>query len=348
VWILGGQQITRWARRLCSSTGVAGLARRVWPGYLALLVVVQLVPFDFTISTAELAAKQEEGKIFLIPFASYAGSGLLAAFLKILVHGLCFAPLGFLRVLAYDSARPLKTSWPRVVLFGLMVSASVEGAQLFVYTRVFDATDILLGTLMIALGWHAGLLFRERWIQSLDDADASIVPTFSPLVWGTLVVAWLAIVLYLQWAPFDFSTDPVRFRNDPEDAMQYGLRRFSWLPLVDYYWGSKYNALDQLLKKALAFIPLGVLFAIGQSRLYRTQNYRRLLVTAALLALVIEVGRYFLPGRSPSTTDLLISCFGAWAGFTLVQHVRVVFWAERTLFAPLHREFGTWPEAFSP
>lgn len=340
VWILGGQLITRWTRRLCSSTGVAGLARRVWPGYLALLVVVQLVPFDFTISTAELAAKQEEGKIFLIPFVSYADLNLVSVFLKLLVHGLCFAPLGFLRVLADDSGRRLTTSWSRVVFFGLIISASIEGVQLFVYTRVFDATDIVLGTIMIALGWYAGLTFRDCWTRSLDDANASMLPAVSWLVWGTLVIIWLAIVLYFQWTPFNFTTDQASFRNDPDDFTQYGLRRFCWLPLVDYYWGSKYNALDQFLKKALAFMPLGVLFAIGHSRLYRTQNHRRLLLTAAVLAVVIEAGRYFLPGRTPSTTDLLISCFGAWVGFALVQHVRVVFWAERTLFAPLHRHFS--------
>jgi VanZ family protein len=62
------------------------------------------------------------------------------------------------------------------------------------------------------------------------------------------------------------------------------------------------------------------------------------IVLGAALAsgIIIEAGRYFLPARIPSSTDLLISCFGAWVGFLMMQHVRVVFWAERTLgvFAP--------------
>lgn len=337
VWIVAGQELTRWARRLCSSTGVAGLARRLWPGYLGLLAVVQLVPFDFTINAAELGAKQEEGKIFLSPFASYAQYGVVAALAKMFIHGLCFAPLGFLRALAHESDRSANMSWPRVLLFGLVVAAVVEGLQLFVYSRVFDATDILLGTAAIAIGWHAGKLFRQSWSRSLSGSEMVVGLNISGLTWGTLVVAWLAIVLYFQWSPFDFSVDPARFRSDSEGFAAYGLRRFSWFPLADYYWGSKYNALDQFLKKTLAFMPLGVLFALAQTRLYDVRAYRRLLLTAISLALVIEIGRYFLPSRSPSTTDLLISSFGAWLGFALVQHVRVVFWAERTLFSPLHR-----------
>jgi VanZ family protein len=78
VWLVGGQRITRWARRLSSATGMLGLAKRLWPGYLVLLVIVQLVPFDFTLSAAELALKFEEGRVWLVPFAHPLSQGVTA------------------------------------------------------------------------------------------------------------------------------------------------------------------------------------------------------------------------------------------------------------------------------
>jgi len=53
---------------------------------------------------------------------------------------------------------------------------------------------------------------------------------------------------------------------------------------------------------------------------------------AFVIATGLEVGRYLLPSRSPSTTDIMIACAGAWVGFQIVQRFRVLFWAESTLY----------------
>lgn len=119
----------------------------------------------------------------------------------------------------------------------------------------------------------------------------------------------------------------------------------SWLPLVEYYWESKYNALDQFLKKILSFLPLGVLAAFASRRLYSRRPVRPLLVAAFGVAAVIEAGQYFLPLRFLSTTDLLVECGGAWLGFLLAQHIRAVLWAEMTLYGFLNqfKKLGTPP-----
>jgi len=305
----------------------------LWPGYLFLLVIVQLMPFDFAVSSDELAAKYRDRKIWLVPFASLLSKDLIEVLGKLFIHGLCLAPLGFLRALAMDQEKRIRTSWFTVAAFGLAVCALVEGLQLFVYTRVADTTDILTGTAAVMLGWCAGYVFCDSWDHFLRRPNVRLTPNWRPSVWAGWTLAWLATVLYFHWNPFDFTTDPARFTAGSEDLHQDGLRRFSWLPLVDYYWGNKYNALDQFLKKTLSFMPLGFLIALSRKRLYQPRTTWLVLSLALLTSLLIEVGRYFLPARGPSSTDLLISCLGAWLGFVLTQHIRVVFWAERTLFS---------------
>jgi glycopeptide antibiotics resistance protein len=342
-WLVAGQRITRWLRRLSSVVGVAGLSRRLWPGYLALLVIVQLMPFDFAISTAELAAKYDEGKFWLVPFAHVFDRGGMDFAAKLAIHFLCFAPLGFLRVLSLEQASSAPSRWRRVVLFGLGVTAAIECLQMLVYSRFCDTTDIITGTAAVALGWYAGELFRAHWQQALVDPEVQVAPRWHPLTWCVLFLVWFAVMLYFNWRPFDFSSDPAEFTSDSENFPLHGMRRFSWLPLVEYYWGSKYNLLDLFLKKALSFVPLGVLVTLSRRKLYQPGVGLGVVLAALVLSALVEVGRYFLPTRIPSVTDVLISCTGAWLGYALTQHIRVVFWAERTLFSYVYQMKSPYP-----
>jgi VanZ family protein len=94
----------------------------------------------------------------------------------------------------------------------------------------------------------------------------------------------------------------------------------SWAPFVDYYWGSRYQALDQFARRSLSFAPLGVLLALA----FGSRERRGLVITvgaALLLGVIVEFGQYFIPERHPSVTDLLIQVFGAWLGYNLARHV---------------------------
>ena len=46
-WLAVGRRVTAWMRGLGAVTSLGGLARRLLPAYLAVLLVVQLMPFDF-------------------------------------------------------------------------------------------------------------------------------------------------------------------------------------------------------------------------------------------------------------------------------------------------------------
>ena len=183
----------------------------------------------------------------------------------------------------------------------------------------------MTGTAAVLLGWWSvGALEcsspRRTWSAARRYLDRR-----GPIPWIVLAVVWIGVLVLVNWQPFDFTADPTRFGDsDPdlsdEHTTLFGLRRMTWAPLVDYYWGSRFQALDQFLRRSLAFAPLGVLMAVAFGRRERLGAAITVLTTL-VLGTVIEAGQYFIPERHPGTTDLLIQTFGAWLGFRLARHV---------------------------
>jgi VanZ family protein len=336
-WLVGGQRITGWLRRLGKVTTVSALATRILPGYLVALLVVQLMPFDFIVGFDELAVKYAEGKVRLIPWAS-PELATQDHLVKAALNLVCFFPLGFLQAWAQrrENVDRLR-SFPWVML---AVPIIVELLQLFVYSRVCDVADVLTGALGVYCGWRLGKKARSAFKAA---PTATMHPGNALGALGVpLFVAWLITVVYLYWRPFDFTADPSRFETDRHSFHLYGFRRLTLAPFADYYWGSKYNALDQFARKALSFVPLGILGALSLQNLYKRRAAAWMLLTAFAIALVLEGGRYFLPSRSPSTTDVLIACAGAWLGFWLTRRFRVVLWAETALYGWMRPSSRRW------
>ncbi len=337
-WLAAGRRITDWGWRLVHASTPEGLASRLLPGYLVLLVCARLMPFDFVVGQVELETKWAEGKI-RIPglVANPEPIGHVAA--KALLNFATFLPVGLLAAFA---ARRRKVHLPLL----LAVPVATEVGQLFAYSRTADAIDIATGLAGVYAGWRLGPPLYARLRATTRTAPEALGGW-----WYALVAIWLAFVLYTAWQPFDFSIDPSAFASDASRIPRFGLRRVTLAPLVDYYWNSKYVALDLFVRKFLSFVPLGVLAALRLRDLYRRGATARLLVAAAALALVIEAGRYFLPSHQPSVTDVFVRCGGAWFGYALTRHARTVLWASGTLFdwlrkpPPPHR--ATWIE-FTP
>jgi len=240
----------------------------------------------------------------------------------------CFLPLGFLLALA---RRRDSGMCERRLLMGaaLLAPGSIELLQLFVYSRSFDLADIVTGAVGVLVGWRLGQFVMGRDQRGVAMVRSALASKSFVLA---MFVGWLVAVVYVYWRPFEFTADPSRFTSDPEEFTTYGIRRMALAPFADYYFGSKYNALDQFFRKALSFAPLGVLTAVSSKELYPRNQPRRLLLAALAIALILEAGRYFLPTHNPSTTDVIIACAGAWCSFQVTRLLRVTLWADAALY----------------
>ena len=209
-------------------------------------------------------------------------------------------------------------------------TVTLERAKAVSFSNIW-AVD---GTAAVVLGWW---LVRQVYLPSAANRRGysriravweglyGRASRWGPPPWVLIALTWAVVLLLVNWYPYDFTTDPVRFQNsDPElsdeNTPVVGLRRMSWAPLVDYYWGSRYQALDQFVRRVVSFAPLGILLSAAWGRREPWGSAAMLLATL-LLAALIETGQYFIPARHPSVTDLLLEVFGAWLGYQGARHV---------------------------
>ena len=110
-----------------------------------------------------------------------------------------------------------------------------------------------------------------------------------PAGWGVL---WLLVLGVIWWAPFDFVGTP---------------GPVNWLPLADLQGADYLHDADVMAARAVLFVPLGAAAAAAGA------GWLGWLLAAAAAA-GLEAGQVFLPGRSPSTTDVALAAVGGWAG----------------------------------
>jgi VanZ family protein len=298
LWLTTGQTTVDWCRRLWQAAGRRGWAGHVLPGYLAFLLFVHVMPLDLTISPVEVYHKYKEGRVNIIPFAGYPSQQ--DAIFKILNQIVYFAPLGFLMSAVKWESGSLWNRGGGVLMVGFVSAGICELAQLFVFTRFSDVTDVIIGGLAVGLGWWVGW-HRHSWQRIVRR------PWFVPVA----LLTWIGIAVMLEWWPFTFHLD-----------FGYIRERAASVPRVlfaDYYAGTDYNAFTQWLRKTLLFLPLGALLAVGVFPPNRALG----LVAAGFLGLLastlLEAGQLALPGRYASLTDVVVETIAAMVGAVAAQ-----------------------------
>lgn len=288
---LFGDRLRRWALGWWQAEGARPLAGRILNGYLVLLLLFAVMPLDLTVSPVELYHKYREGRIDLLPFTDLADDPAQALY-DMAVDLLLWVPVGLLWRLAGHATG-------RVVLRGVMVAAVLELLQLFVFSRVTSTTDVITG----GLGCGLGALLAARPAAGGRRA------------WPLWLLLWATAALALFWYPFDFGFAGSSLAARWSEAMR--------VPFATYYAGSEYQALNELLRKSLVFLPGGLLWAgwaaqqAGGSAGRRRTWHRFGAVLAVLLALVVEGGQLALPGKVADLTDALLEATGAWLGIFL-------------------------------
>jgi glycopeptide antibiotics resistance protein len=307
-WLAAGQRLTGWGRRLWAAVGTRGLAAQLLPAYLALLGLVHGLPFDLTLSPKDIRRKYRHGAIRLVPFAGF-DRDIFRAVEKGLWNVALFLPLGLL--LAHVSSPTLQggRGWWRVLALGVVAAVLVQGLKLLVVSRYVDLTDVVTGSLAVLAGW--GLALAVRRLPDPAEAGRRMRRMVVPLL-----TAWLAVAVFVNWQPFDFTWD-ARF-------VAGRLREVALVPFADYYWSHYWDGFDQFVHKMILFVPLGALLTVA---LPGAARGRGLVVVglAALVAAGIEAGQLFLPTRYASLTDVLIESGGAWVGLVVTRQARHLF-----------------------
>lgn len=297
-WLTVGQTLTSWARRDELGLGAGVFPMELLPCCLLGLVIDQLLPLDITIQPAELYHKYKEGKVRLAYWLPWPGWEDVA--LRELPNIFLFLPIGVL-LAGLGGARWRRWSgWWRVLGLGLLLVAGIKFVQLFVRSRNSFAMDVLTNALAILLGWALGLAVRNSGTGSAASKARSVC-------FAAAAVVWLVVVGFLNWHPFDFSTD-LNFGVDR-------LRNVPLLPFQDYVSNNYLQGFDQIITRLTVYLPIGLILPLAFGWRGRSSAGAFVIILIAVWAVTVEIGQAFLPTRYPSLTDVLVETVGAWLGF---------------------------------
>ncbi len=309
VWLAIGQKTTDWLRRYSGAVQAQDRADWLLQAYLVGMIVYSLSPFDLTVHPGDLYRKYQAGKIVLIP-ALDQGAGMLWGRL---IDALLFVPVGVLATRLWLTQQQTIRSMRGSILIGALIALGIEMAQLCVLSRYTSAVDVLTGTIGTALGVRIAHGMRAG---GSFDAQTSKPTRFAR---GTLA-ALGAIVMYsgllctVFWWPFEGELSA----QQAAERMEGFLR----VPFTALFWGSEFNAVTQVLRKVLYFVPLGAAFGYLVNAATRSDDLRRLLSVVAVvycigLATAIELVQAFYPPHVCDITDAMFYSLGGVGGMVL-------------------------------
>ncbi len=308
----------RWMRYFEAIVGVGrvGLDRLLLQIYLAGYVVYAVMPLDFILNLAELRRKAQLGQMRPWPWPQIgAWSDPVGLLWNVTGDVVLAIPIGLLLASLWPNAsRPRR--WRNALLVGLALLTAIEAVQILLVSRVSDVSDIVAGLIGIAVG----VLLRQ--------IDWAIVRAW-PRRWVAVVAMCYAAFLVAGYTwPWSFALH----RISPDQLVSHLIQ----MPFANLLAGSPYVALDQMLRKSLLALPLGLLLgmafqrprfasAYGAGRAHRGHGlYKRLTVIGIAVGtlLLIEVLQMAGDERLADPTDVIIALPGVIVGLMVAGHLR--------------------------
>ena len=292
--------------------GGLSLATALLRVYLLCLAVFAAMPLDLTISPVEVFHKYAQGRVHLVPFSDLR-AGLADVVYEIGTDVGLWLPVGLLwRIQGRSRASILGR--------GLAVALALELLQVFVYSRVTSSTDVLTAGAGCWLGsWLPGLNGAATQAATAPGQPAARAGAMRHLP-AALFLLWAAGVLILFWFPFDVRTEGAWLRPR--------LEGFWRVPFSTYYQGTEFHALNELLRKVLAFAPGGAFWAlVMRQRDAVSRSSGALLGWIGVLALttcafLVEAGQLFLVDKVADPTDAVLCALGGSSALAIVLRLR--------------------------
>jgi glycopeptide antibiotics resistance protein len=300
--------------------------------YVAVYAVLQLVPFDVTVSLGRLHAKLlatgDEPRIILDPmYHIRLGGGEL---LDLIYAALGIVPAAALK--AHLDALRGRQSFVVTLWFGAVLGTALELAQVFILSRTVDVACVLLAPVGAALGWA---LARGWWrIQGMHLAEENqALQSRRARVYGIALAAliYLGFLMALAWAPFEFETDLRAVASKLRDET-------NWVPFREHFEAHSLDATRDIIEETVQLAPLGLLLMLLAHQLDLRARRWTLMVAAAFfcagVGVFLELGQAFFVGRFIDVTDVLLAGLGGLLGSALVR----VLTGRRLATAPVQGE----------
>lgn len=292
-----GDGVECWLNRLWQNERSQSRLTQMLHVYLLVFFFFSVLPLDLTISVVEIYHKWNEGRVVLLPFGGLKG-GTVENIYESFTDLLVWVPVGVF--LALDR-RP---SLLRVAGIAWLAAAIIETAQLFVYSRVTDVTDVVLAGFGAAIG---------AWIITRNTRIVALIAGTRARFWYSLWCVWAVVVLFIFWFPYNFRSEGVFLKT--------ALAALTRLPFVMLYQGSEFQAVNEMLRKIGLFLPGGIIWGVAVHK--RNGSNGRGGIPGALalitLAFVVEIGQLFLPLKFADFTDVLIMASGGLLGLKIAQ-----------------------------
>lgn len=300
--------------------------------YVCVYVVIQLVPFDVSVSLSRIHAKlvaagEDAPRIILDPLlhVRQGSAGVLELFyaaMGVIPAAALVAHLDALR----GRRRLVRTLW-----FATVLATTVEAAQIFILSRTVDIAYVLLAPAGAILGW--GLAWAWLRIQGEHGAGRARHAREPAYALGLGVLVYVAFLGALAMAPYDLETDvAVVIRKLREET--------NWVPFRVHFDLHSMVAARDLIEETGQLAPLGLLIVLLARALRRQPPpeagreraashgggpWRRSVEVilaggaCALLGLCLEIGQAFCVGRFVDLTDVLLAGLGGLIGAALVR-----------------------------
>lgn len=303
-WVWGGKAIKflkAWTLEQSSTTKIDYYLQL----YVAGIFFYSVMPLDLTISVVEIYHKWNEGRVILIPFSVMSDSVVEN------MYGWVTEIALWIPVPILWQRKTLEKDFNRLLFKVFLVVFSIEFFQLFVFSRVTDSTDIILGLVGGSIGIWLSLksnsgIERQKIILNLSAAKTLVAG-------ATAYLLWFFLLMLVFWYPFDFEFDA--------ETVKERIMGFFGVPFYAYYFGSEFRAMTEIFHKTLLFMPLGGFLA------FMLKNYRNhflyfwlVLTVITSSAIWIEMGQVFLSEKIVSSTDVVLYIVGGMLGFRVGGH----------------------------
>ena len=312
LWFFIGQSVVNWLRSLVRDPQPASVLLKLLLLYVLGFLLVSVFPLDLTLTVGDFHEKVKAGRFVWIPF-SQAYESIFDFLYQVGAEVVLWIPIGAWVVLTLVHRRQRMPTTGQAIVLGMLIVCGLEIAQIFVYSRYFETTDLLLGFVGVALGVSG----TSRFLHRAKGASLPLesITTGAGLrrmgLWTVSVGVYATLLVLFFWYPLDFQWD--------SDLAVPRLESF-FRPIGEsLYRGSEANAVKQIVRKVTLFAPLGAGLLMLAASLPVPRNMRRVAVGVGLtlgvmLATGIELGQVVIPQHTPDFTDVLICSTGVALG----------------------------------